>query len=48
MAEKSTLQQDLRIGDYPAEEERVVSIPVEGPDDTNLVIHTILARLGDK
>ena len=34
--------------DYPAEEEGVVSIPVKGPDDTNLVITTILACLGDK
>ena len=34
--------------DYPAEEEGVVSIPVKGPDDTNLVISTILACLGDK
>jgi phosphomannomutase len=34
--------------DYPAEEEGVVSIPVKGPDDTNLVIHTILACLGEK
>ena len=34
--------------DYPAEEAGVVSIPVKGPDDTNLVINTILACLGDK
>jgi HAD superfamily hydrolase (TIGR01484 family) len=34
--------------DYPAEEEGVVSIPVKGPDDTNLIISTILACLGDK
>lgn len=34
--------------DYPAEEEGVVSIPVKGPDDTNLVIKTILACLGGK
>jgi phosphomannomutase len=34
--------------DYPAEEEGVVSIPVRGPDDTNLVISTILACLGDR
>jgi hypothetical protein len=34
--------------DYPAEEAGVVSIPVKGPDDTNLVIHAILACLGDK
>jgi HAD superfamily hydrolase (TIGR01484 family) len=34
--------------DYPAEEEGVVSTPVKGPDDTNLVISTILACLGDK
>jgi phosphomannomutase len=33
--------------DYPAEEEGVVSIPVKGPDDTNLVINTILACLGN-
>jgi hypothetical protein len=25
-----------------------VSIPVKGPDDTNLIISTILACLGDK
>jgi HAD superfamily hydrolase (TIGR01484 family) len=34
--------------DYPAEEAGVVSIPVKGPDDTNVVIKTILACLGDK
>jgi HAD superfamily hydrolase (TIGR01484 family) len=34
--------------DYPAEEAGVVSIPVKGPDDTNLVIHAILACLGGK
>ncbi len=34
--------------DYPAEESGVVSIPVKGPDDTDLVISTILACLGDK
>ena len=34
--------------DYPAEEAGVVSIPVKGPDDTNLVINTIVACLGDK
>lgn len=34
--------------DYPAEEAGVVSIPVKVPDDTNLVINTILACLGDK
>jgi hypothetical protein len=34
--------------DYPAEQAGVVSIPVKGPDDTNLVIETILACLGDK
>jgi HAD superfamily hydrolase (TIGR01484 family) len=34
--------------DYPAEEAGVVSIPVKGPDDTNLIISTILACLGDK
>lgn len=34
--------------DYPAEEAGVVSIPVKGPDDTNLVIKTILACLGEK
>jgi HAD superfamily hydrolase (TIGR01484 family) len=34
--------------DYPAEEAGVVSIPVKGPDDTNLVINTILACLGNK
>ena len=34
--------------DYPAEETGVVSIPVRGPDDTNVVIKTILACLGEK
>jgi HAD superfamily hydrolase (TIGR01484 family) len=34
--------------DYPAEEVGVVSIPVKGPDDTNVVIKTILACLSDK
>jgi hypothetical protein len=34
--------------DYPAEQAGVVSIPVKGPDETNLVIKTILACLGDK
>lgn len=34
--------------DYPAEKAGVVSIPVKGPDDTNLVIKTILACLGQK
>jgi HAD superfamily hydrolase (TIGR01484 family) len=34
--------------DYPAEESGVVSIPVKGPEDTNVVIKTILACLGDK
>jgi HAD superfamily hydrolase (TIGR01484 family) len=34
--------------DYPAEEAGAVSIPVKGPDDTNLLINTILACLGDK
>jgi HAD superfamily hydrolase (TIGR01484 family) len=34
--------------DYPVEEAGVVSIPVKGPDDTNLIIKTILACLGDK
>jgi hypothetical protein len=33
--------------DYPAEQAGVVSIPVRGPDDTNVVITTILACLGD-
>ncbi|MGD0733498.1 MAG: HAD-IIB family hydrolase [Terracidiphilus sp.] len=33
--------------DYPAQEAGVVSIPVKGPDDTNVVIKTILACLGD-
>jgi HAD superfamily hydrolase (TIGR01484 family) len=34
--------------DYPAEEAGVMSIPVKGPDDTNVVIKTILACFGDK
>jgi hypothetical protein len=34
--------------DYPAEKAGVVSIPVKGPDDTNVVIKTILACLGEK
>jgi HAD superfamily hydrolase (TIGR01484 family) len=34
--------------DYPAEEMGVVSIPVKGPDDTSVVIKTILACLGGK
>jgi len=34
--------------DYPAEQAGVVSIPVKGPDDTNLVIKTIIACLGNK
>ena len=34
--------------DYPDEQAGVVSIPVKGPEDTNLVIKTILASLGDK
>jgi len=34
--------------DYPAEQAGVVSISVKGPDDTNVVIKTILACLGAK
>ena len=34
--------------DYPAEEAGVASIPVKGPDDTNVAIKTILACLVDK
>jgi hypothetical protein len=34
--------------DYPAEQAGVVSIPVKGPDDTGLVIETIMACLGNK
>ena len=34
--------------DYPAEQAGVVSISVKGPDDTNLVIKTIIACMGDK
>jgi HAD superfamily hydrolase (TIGR01484 family) len=33
--------------DYPAEQAGVVSIAVRGPSDTNLVIKTIIACLGD-
>jgi hypothetical protein len=51
-----SLQEMVYIGDalfpggndYPAEQAGVVSIPVKGPDDTNVVIKTILACLGDK
>ena len=34
--------------DYPVEQAGVASIPVKGPDDTNLVIKTILACLGNE
>jgi phosphomannomutase len=34
--------------DFPAEQAGVVSIPVKGPDDTNLVIKTIIACFGKK
>jgi hypothetical protein len=34
--------------DYPAEQAGVVSISVKGPEDTNLVIQTIIACLGYK
>jgi hydroxymethylpyrimidine pyrophosphatase-like HAD family hydrolase len=34
--------------DYPAQLAGVASIPVNGPGDTNVVIKTILACLGDK
>ena len=34
--------------DYPVEQAGVVSIPVKGPGDTNLVISTIVACLGEK
>jgi HAD superfamily hydrolase (TIGR01484 family) len=34
--------------DYPAEEAGVVSIPVKGPEDTDVVIKTILACLGER
>jgi hypothetical protein len=34
--------------DYPAEQAGVVSISVRGPSDTNLVIKTIIACLGNK
>jgi hypothetical protein len=51
-----SLQEMVYIGDalfpggndYPAEQAGVVSIPVRGPDDTNVVIKTILACLGKK
>jgi len=50
------LQEMIYIGDalfpggndYPAEQAGVVSIPVKGPDDTNLAIESIIACLGDK
>jgi HAD superfamily hydrolase (TIGR01484 family) len=34
--------------DYPAEQAGVVSIPVKGPDDTNVVIKTLLACLDSR
>jgi HAD superfamily hydrolase (TIGR01484 family) len=34
--------------DYPAEQAGVVSIPVKGPDETNLVIGTIIACLANE
>ncbi len=34
--------------DFPAEQAGVVSIPVKGPDDTNLAIETIISCLGEK
>jgi hypothetical protein len=34
--------------DYPAEQAGVASIAVKGPDDTNVVITTILACRGEK
>jgi hydroxymethylpyrimidine pyrophosphatase-like HAD family hydrolase len=34
--------------DFPAEQAGVVSIPVKGPDDTDLAIETIIACLGNK
>jgi hypothetical protein len=34
--------------DYPAEQAGVVAISVRGPSDTNLVIKTILACLGNR
>jgi phosphomannomutase len=51
-----SLQEMVYIGDalfpggndYPAEQAGVVSIPVKGPNDTNLAISTIIACLGDK
>jgi hypothetical protein len=51
-----SLQEMVYIGDalfpggndYPAKQAGVVSIPVKGPDDTNLVIETIIACLGNK
>ena len=33
--------------DYPAKQAGVISIPVRGPDDTKLVIETMIACLGD-
>lgn len=33
--------------DYPAEQAGVISVPVEGPDETKRVIETIIACLGD-
>jgi HAD superfamily hydrolase (TIGR01484 family) len=33
--------------DYPAKQAGVISIPVRGPDDTKLVIETMIAYLGD-
>jgi hydroxymethylpyrimidine pyrophosphatase-like HAD family hydrolase len=52
----TSLQEMVYVGDvlfpgrndYPAQQAGVVSIPVKGPEDTNLVIKTILACLGDK
>jgi phosphomannomutase len=51
-----SLQEMIYIGDalfpggndYPAEQAGVLSIPVKGPDDTDLAIKTIIACLGDK
>ena len=51
-----SLQEMIYVGDalfpggndYPAEQAGVVSIPVKGPEDTNLVVKTIIACLGDK
>jgi len=34
--------------DYPAGEAEIMSIPVKGPEDTNVVIKTILACVGDR